>query len=276
MIIVRLMGGLGNQMFQYAAGRSAAWKLKTELLLDTSYFSYVGDAKRSYRLDIFDISGKIIPTRKKRLLTANRWWWLRFGRPVRRINENIPVVKDNSYLDGHWQSCKYFDDIGNLIQKEFTFKTPPDRTNTLLLAKAAKTLSVAIHIRRGDYLDKSRNFFVLPKAYYSAAIGRIRMQVPNPVFFVFAETGIDLGWAKKSLPAGEKYIFVDSNCGDRNFEDLRIMSKCKHNIIANSTFSWWGAWLNKNKGKIVIAPKRWYKSGQVTNPDLILNSWITI
>lgn len=245
MIIIKLIGGLGNQMFQYAAGRSLAHKLGTGFKLDISYFPKEGVTKRQYRLGIFNIQENF----------ASQW------------EVQVARLFRKNYLEGYWQSEDYFSDISDLIKKEFTFKNKPRR--------AIAENSVSLHLRRGDYVTNpkvSHQYFVCDNNYYETAARIISKKLKDPKFYIFAEYLEDFIWAKNNLNLGKKVV----NIHYKDYEDLQLMSMCKHNIIANSSFSWWGAWLNNNPGKIVIAPKRWFKDSSKNIDNLIPSAWLKI
>ena len=292
MIVTKIIGGLGNQMFQYAAGRRAAYINKTLLKFDISgYKKQVGITPRKYMLDIFNICASIAT--KKEVSLFNLHSKNRVQRNLHRIilfflrrhylrqkttgfTTELLTASDDSYLDGYWGSEKYFKDIENIIRKNFTFKDKPDEVNQQMISRIKNCDSVSIHIRRGDYVnDKKTNQFhgVCDLNYYLKAVVLISKKVKNPQFFVFSD---DIEWAKQNLLLKFPCVYVDHNIGKKDYEDMRLMSHCKHNIIANSTFSWWGAWLNKNKNKIVIAPKKWFNDKTINTKDLIPNSWLKI
>jgi hypothetical protein len=188
---------------------------------------------------------------------------------------DILRVKDNCYLSGVWQSEKYFKDMENIIRKEFTLREDVTKKTEDWINKIETTHSVSIHIRRGDYISNKKTIQkhgVCPIEYYTKAVQFVSGKLQDPKFFVFSD---DVEWAKNNLVINYQTYFVsDINIPD--YEEIIIMSKCKHNIIANSSFSWWGAWLNENKNKIVIAPKKWFSSNYTDTKDLIPQNWIRL
>lgn len=292
MIIVKLIGGLGNQMFQYAAGRRSANINNTELKLDiTGYQNQEGITPRKYALNIYNIKEDFADIEEinnfkginQNLLKIFIRKLAKFTKPyfqqsyvVQRFfqfDPNILKVKDGTYLQGHWASERYFKDIENIIREEFTFKKKPDEINKNLINKMTCSNSVSIHIRRGDYvLDEKTNKHhgVCNLDYYLDAVDFIVKRVKNPYFYIFSD---DPGWVKQNLKINYPNIVVDHNFRKKDYEDIRLMSNCKHNIIANSSFSWWGAWLNNNKKKIVVAPKRWFNDRLISTGYLISKSW---
>jgi hypothetical protein len=295
MVIVRLTGGIGNQMFQYAAARRVSYVNNSQLKLDLSWFTESGPwTNRKYELGVFNIVSKIathsevvkLKTRKQNPLTRRLPGFLKkivFHTNQTHIIEkrfsfdpDILNIKDNVYLDGFWQSEKYFIDIEQIIRKEFTCKADTTEKNYQLSNIIASTESVSVHIRRGDYvtLKQANEFHGLCKPdYYSRAVDIIAKQVDKPVFFVFSD---DIAWAKCNLDIGYETVFIDNNDPDKGYEDLRLMSLCKHHIIANSSFSWWGTWLNPSPHKIVISPLAWFKESSQCTSDLIPSTWIRL
>lgn len=290
MIITKLIGGLGNQMFQCAAGRRAAYVNNTSLKLDiTGYENQVGITPRKYALNIFNIQENFASINEINKLKKNTFIQkiLKKIHPVftnksyvrekvHNFDPDILKISDNTYLEGYWASEEYFKDIEDIIRKEFTLKNKPDAINQKMISRIKNCDSVSIHIRRGDYVnDKKTNQFhgVCDLNYYLRAIALIAKKVKSPKFFVFSD---DIEWAKQNLLLKFPCIYVEHNTGKKDYEDMRLMSYCQHNIIANSSFSWWGAWLNKNKDKIVIAPKKWFNDKSINTKDLIPDSWIKI
>lgn len=287
MIIVRLIGGLGNQMFQYALGRQLAVKNNTTLKLDIQAFK---DYKlRNYDLDCFNILGNIatpddlsgfIPSSDRLISKIGKHISVRLKgvQQIQYIKEQtfsfqpeILDLEDNVYLDGYWQSEKYFFDIKNIIRKDFTVKLPPDPINESIMKEIAECESVSIHIRRGDYVSNpitNQYHGFLGLEYYQKAIRLILEKVGSPHFFVFSD---DPEWASENIKTDSPITYIKHN-GDKNYEDLRLMSTCKHHIIANSSFSWWGSWLSRNEEKTVIAPKKWFNA-ILDIKDIYLDSW---
>lgn len=290
MIITKLIGGLGNQMFQYAAGRRAAYVNNTSLKLDiTGYENQLDITPRKYMLHIFNIQENFASESEINKLKKNSFIWKVFRKisPVFQnysyikekhnyFNPNILNISDNSYLEGYWGSEKYFSDIEDIIRKDFTPKNKPDKATIELIQRIKNCNSVSVHVRRSDYvMDKKTHDFhgVCGLGYYKKSILLITKKVTNPSFFIFSD---DPNWCKVNLRLQSPTIYVTHNLGNKDYEDMRLMSTCKHNIIANSSFSWWGAWLNKNKDKIVIAPKKWFKDKLTDTKDLIPKSWMKI
>ena len=295
MICVKLFGGLGNQMFQYAIGRSISHKLNTTLAVDTSFFAknnlknHITD--REYELSIFDLALYEILDKelkhfkpiKYRLLNSISY---RLGLGVIQFpsyffeknigyNNAVNIINSKSYLSGYWQSYKYFDEIEGILRKDFRFPNILDDKGKSLSSLISEVNSVSIHIRRGDFVKNPSNHVhsLCSIDYYRNAIKYIDNKFHENRFFIFSD---DIEWVKKNLPMKDNSYFICGNLGRKSYLDMQLMSLCKHNIIANSSFSWWGAWLNKNPNKIIIAPKKWYNNEQMNNQtiDLIPREWV--
>lgn len=279
MVRVKLWGGLGNQMFQYALGRSLALKNRTYLQLDLSEYMVKNEAadyiSRNFELDLFNVN--YVTESKENFIVTKI---LNYTSPVKYVQENgfvydpsVLEKKGRLYLYGYWQCEKYFKSIESTIRKDFTFKNQPNTANTNYLNAIANSNAVSIHFRRGDYVtvQTAINFNgICSVDYYKAAIAQLKSKITNPHFYVFSD---DLSWVKENINFEDPHTYVDGNYGENSYEDMRLMAACKHNIIANSTFSWWGAWLNNNKDKVVVAPKNWFKSDKT---DIIPDNWIKI
>lgn len=282
-------------MFQYAAGRRASYVNNTKLKLDiTGYEKQEGITPRRYMLNIFKIKEDFVTIDEIRKLKGpSRNFFSRyFSKLTIRIipyykqsfvkqkyfhfDPNILKVGKNTYLDGTWQSEKYFEDSKKIIYNDFTYRDKPDPKNKKFIYQIMNSSSISIHIRRGDYYAdyKTHKFHgVCNLDYYYKAVSIITQKIKAPHFFIFSD---DPGWARKNLHLKYPFIIIDHNFQKKNYEDLRLMSFCKHNIIANSSFSWWGAWLNQNPDKIIIAPKKWFQNLFINTEDLIPKSWIKI
>lgn len=294
MIIVKLMGGLGNQMFQYAAAKSLAERHKVQLKVDLSFLNDRSAKEnftfREYELGCFDVSIEIASEEEVSIFKRkNRLYCfiaplLGISIPVHyyeqsfNYNESFNEMPNEILLEGYFQSEKYFIQIRTLILANFRWRSPASGVNLNLIENIKSTNSVSLHIRRGDFADnKVINSFhgLCDINYYQRAITHINSITQNTTFFIFSD---DINWAKKELGMTSKVIFIDHNIGKESFWDMRLMSLCKHNIIANSSFSWWGAWLNQNKEKIIIAPKIWFNNPIINlqTEDLIPSEWLRI
>ena len=291
MVISNIIGGLGNQMFQYAAGCACSLRLGVPLKLDTRDFSgyhlHQGfELNRLFNCHAevatdFDLAKTLSWQRVKlaqRLLRRPQLKQFRHENYVVEPHFNywsdISQLKDNIYLDGYWQSEQYFIEFSDKIRADFTFKLPFSKQNAEIAKYIAQANAVSLHVRRGDYVSNKKNAFisVCSLDYYRAAIEQTKSQVDKPVFFVFSD---DIDWVKSNLVLDKTTVFVSHNDGSESFNDMRLMSLCKHHIIANSSFSWWGAWLNANPNKIVIAPKQWFAS-KLDDSDLVPANWLRL
>lgn len=287
MIIIQLAGGLGNQMFQYAFGRSLAHRLNTKLKLDIS--SYRRRKRHGYSLHHFRICEdyvdrsdveRLVPFSRIQIY-LRRHFGLSFSDRlyVERSFDYDPgtgVVKPDTLLSGYWQSEQYFIDIGDTIRKEFVLKTVISPATDEIRQKIGNTNSVSIHVRRGDYIENRkfhRRHGICDMAYYQRAVEMIMKKVENPHFFIFSD---DPEWIKYNFAFLETKTLVTGSGASKNFEDLYLMTQCRHNIIANSSFSWWGAWLNNNPGKVVMAPEQWFADKTINTTTLIPKTWLKI
>ena len=293
MIVIQLSGGLGNQMFQYAAGYAITKKQNSHLKVDSSNFKIKTTNKnftlRDFELNIFEIEFDTVNPllwklyRKLSSLISN----LKFFPEtylVRVYSEKSPEfddfflsISDNAYLSGYFQSEKYFKKYRQELLKLFKFKYALTGDNTEIIKSIKKHNSVSIHIRRGDYVSNKEIHSVhgsLTIKYYMKAIKLIREKLDNPHFYFFSD---DIKWVEQNFNLDSQMI-IAHNTGSESYRDMQLMSCCKHNIIANSSFSWWGAWLNENSEKIVISPLKWFKD-PVRNSltmDLIPVGWIRL
>lgn len=285
MIIAKINGGLGNQFFQYAAGRALARHHKTELVLDLSDLNHIphGNTRRLFELNKYPIVARLASEQEelqfrfyhgrllRRLPFLPRPWF--YKRELHfQYDPQFFDVPNNAFLDGYWQSYLYFDRITNLIRTELQPLISPGEINQALINSMCNQNSVALHIRRGDYLANPKaaiHHGVCSLEYYQKAIERMLLQLPEPHFYIFSD---DMDWARTNLTINAPVHLVGHNVGDKSFQDLRLISSCKHQIIANSSFSWWGAWLNPNPHKIVIGPKQWFLVKKDTR-TLFPSSW---
>lgn len=284
MIIINLKGGTGNQLFQYALGRHLAIKNNTELKLDVAGLDRAiktGDLYRPLKLNSFNHVATIATAEEiKKLkypygIISKGWRWFAF-KILRQTNIIFrPEVMNWSgdiYLDGYWQSPRYFNAIRDTLLQELTLAKPLVPEAEAIAAQMAQTNSVSLHVRRTDYLAyQQRTFGICSKDYYAKAMAYVAEHVTNPTYFVFSD---DIEWVKANLPIGANAVYLN-NPAISDVEELTLMSKCKHNIIANSSFSWWGAWLNQHAEKIVIAPSPWFDS-EPSDEKLIPDSWIQL
>lgn len=301
MIIVKIRGGLGNQLFQYATGLRAAINNSTILKLDLE--AILDPACRyKYRLDMLNIEAQraeISEINQLKNMSCNNFVFsilnrlninCRFRKKTHFIeNSNIQPdlrvidVNNDMYLDGWFGSPFYFEDIKDRLLNEFKLKFQSNEYNKLFLNQIKESNSVSLHIRRGDYTENSY-FGLLSLEYYENAIKLMNKLVDKPTYFIFSN---DINWARENLNIDGSTIFMDGNSENSAFtytqgdyEDFNLMCNCNHHIIANSTFSWWGAWLADRPNKVVIAPKIWYRNKEAQkvyeNSDLIPSEWIKV
>ncbi|GAW34625.1 glycosyl transferase family 11 [Roseovarius sp. A-2] len=277
MIYARLFGGLGNQLFQYAAGRALADHLSCDLALDRrSLDDGQSDALRHFADARYVLPDRLPPAKSDSLLRYALW--RAFGRHPRFHREKILGFDPDSfelpgdtYLHGYWQSERYFAGIADRLRADLTFTSPLDPDNAAMAARIdAAPCPVSLHVRRGDYLASS-SYAPCPPEYYRQAVAELRAALHAPLTcFIFSD---DPGWARDALDLGVDQVVVDLNTPARGAFDLHLMSRCTHHVIANSTFSWWGAWLNPHPGKHVIAPRNWFGTPKLSNPDLVPEGW---
>jgi len=272
MIVVRIIGGLGNQMFQYAAAKALSLETKQKFVLDISGFSQY--KLHNYSLQHFNIEANFYkrPNRYIKKLQTIFFKNTKYNEIDFGFNPDVLKLKgDYIFLNGYFQSEKYFLKYEKEIREDFKIISPLKTQTQETINHIEKVNSVSIHIRRGDYLTNPRHN-TETEQYYKKAVEIIESKISNPVFFVFSD---DIDWVKANMSLNYETNFIDFNDALTNFEDLRLMSACKHNVITNSSFSWWGAWLNDNKDKVVIAPQKWFNDDSNTQ-DIIPNTWIKI
>lgn len=285
MIVVKIKGGLGNQLFQYAVGFALAKRTGTRLRL----YDQTGNAgiARNFWLDHFKISGKKLSslesflyrtqnklaTKLSTLLPAlekhKYFYYLQHDEDI-AIQEAVFTFGRNTTLDGYYQNETYFQDYAHELREELTLKAPLSVYSDELLKKIqAAENPVFIHVRRGDYVEVSTTNQIhgtCSTDYYNRCIEHIKQSVAHPKFFIFSD---DPDWAKTNIQTGQENE-VSYNDASKTTEDITLMANCKHAIIANSTFSWWGAWLMPNPEKIVCAPRLWWASRTEADTDLIV------
>jgi len=286
MIIVKIIGGLGNQMFQYAYAKSLEQK-GHEVKIDISAFETY-KLHGGYQLDKYNIDLNSSTKDENDKFYKNTFFYKvlrRFGMDFsRRIKEKsllfdkkLLEIDDNSYLDGYFQCEKYFKDIREIILKQFTINQDISNYTKEIKNKIQNFQnSCSLHIRRGDFVN-STNINIHGACdieYYKKAMKYLEEKVENINYFIFSD---DIEWVKENL-AIQNAIYIDSKEKRIPHEDIYLMSLCKNNIIANSSFSWWGAWLNQNEKKMVIAPKRWFADDKLESQskDIVCESWIRI
>lgn len=297
MVIVRISGGLGNQMFQYAAGLACAVRNKCALKVELSAYARPPrgqEAARKFELPIF--LGEVPVATPAELATIERFnqrtSYQAYNRARKLLGllpaytycqERVPMHFDPTiltstgkllYVDGDWQNERYFADIAATLRQRFVPQDlAADGRNYALSQQMQQQASVSLHVRRGDYLHNEVHK-PSPLAYYQAAIERVTAQVADPHFYVFSD---DIAWARQNLRFGAAASsFIDHNTGANSHKDLFLMSRCQHHVVANSSFSWWGAWLNPSAHKLVVAPREWLAFLSVQATDVVPASWVII
>jgi len=299
MIITRLIGGLGNQLFQYAVGRAVATRTNTPLLFDASGFANY--ELRRYELDGFNVCAQLASDAQlacvgvtagetPSLLESIKRRFLRHSAPKLPLQEpilreasftydaRIEQVQASIYLDGYWQSERYFSAIRAQLLQELTLKSNwgPGNEDMFGQVQAAGAGAVSLHVRRGDYVTNAHTASyhgVCSLDYYRAAVAYIAERVAAPHFFIFSD---DHDWVRENLQTGFPTTFVAVNSADNGIYDMMLMKSCNHHIIANSSFSWWGAWLNPSTEKLVVAPQQWFKEADKDTSDLIPSGWVRL
>lgn len=286
MIHVKLQGGLGNQMFQYAVGRHLSLKHQVPLILEA--YAYHLDDLRDYGLGGFQIdadvqfaktSGQLrsIYSKVNRKLAPFPLWPRSLLTEILDIKFTYTAEILNSpklcYLAGYWQCGRYFLEISDQIRKDFQLAHPLSAGAQTVMARIEKSNTISLHVRRGDYVESPNFLGTCSAEWYETTMAMMAAEVDTPKFFVFSD---DLEWARANLPTTWPIEFVFLDGDNRDCEDIHLMSLCRHHIIANSTFSWWGAWLNPDPNKRVIAPKNWFATPRVDSSDLLPPNWVKV
>jgi hypothetical protein len=283
MIIIRLKGGLGNQLFQYSAGRQLSIKQNVPLKFDFSFLDAepTNYTKRYLELDKFNINIETASEKEIKIIRRQRWrnifvpTWIKERETD--CYDKFSRAGKNCYLDGYFQSEKYFINISEQIRNELIFRDSLLNEDWAEKKYIKFSNSVSLHFRRSDYvsnLNANQVHGVCSMDYYQKAIRMIVEKVENPQFFIFSD---DIQWVMQNFKTDYPSVFVEKK--DENLHsDFQLMSLCKHNIIANSSYSWWAAWLNKNENKIVIAPEKWYanKKKQSKIGNLLPEKWLKL
>ena len=292
MIIVRLKGGMGNQMFQYAFARRLAHKHGAELKFDNGFFGDIEPGNpdhvvRNYDLDIFNVAGTQASkdevshlARRTDIDLLERILNKVLGPKASHIREphfhfseaayNAP---DDVYLDGYWQSEKYFADAEDLIRSDFTFKEDLEPEAKEVLGEIGNCESVCVNVRRGDFVTNPFHG-ALGTEYYRHGEELIAQRTASPTFFVFSD---DVEWCEENLKFDAPTVFVSHKYAGRKFQDyIRLMAACKHFMVPNSSFAWWAIWFNHNEERTVVAPKNWFSDPTWDTKDLIPQNWIRI
>lgn len=285
MIIVRIFGGLGNQMFQYALYHVMRTR-GLDTYVDLSWYNN-RSCHNGYELGtLFSVLPRTAQPADINRLAENEnnilwkvWhrfirrkdtFYCKYGKDAVRFFPEVFCL-DEKYISGYWQSEKYFKNCEDDIRKLYSFAPFDDLENNQIAMMAKNTESVSLHVRRGDYLNEPLLKGICEDRYYEAAMKEIYKKVDKPVFFVFSN---DIPWCREHFTQNN-IIFINNNTGANSFRDMQLMSLCKHHIIANSSFSWWGAWLGAKNG-ITIAPKKWFNGVTDSEMDIYPQGWVCI
>jgi len=282
-IFVKIYGGLGNQLYQYALGRALSVANSTLCKMDLREFeSY---KLHRYSLGHFNIQEYLMEEDEFRCLDhpqKRRWYRRRGCIPIFHEKDffydpKISQLRQTAYLDGYWQSFKYFEGIRAVLLQEITVKYATSGDNAVWLQRIQDCESVALHVRRGDYASEPQTKAVhglCSGEYYRQAYQKLLESLNRPVFFIFSD---DPDWVRDEFHFIQNKHFIAGNPALFNYEDFRLMAACRHQIIANSSFSWWAAWINKNPSKIVHAPRKWFaKEEEGALPDRIPSDWVLL
>ena len=289
MNIVQIRAGLGNQMFQYAFYLSLKHR-RPDTKIDVSIYRH-RPSHNGYELErVFAIRPEYASAAERdQLADISKDFWSTLRRALgwkRHTTGQVVLEPDpakgwypqifqteNSYLQGYWQSEKYFAEVVDEVRRDFQFRLPLPPADAALAKRIQSENSVSVHVRRGDYLKKRRiaDYNVCTETYYRRAIEAIQAQVNEPVFYVFSD---DPAWcqAQEFFPTGT--VFVSGHEGPNAYIDMQLMSLCRHHIIANSSFSWWGAWLGQSKDAVTLAPNTWFRHHP--RPDILPERWTAI
>ena len=289
MIQVILQGGLGNQMFEYATVLALSRMQNAPFVLDMSYMDVFANKPwcRPYELSVFALHSRTSFARRHKIAVRflNRLRLFcrarsktRLGRYFFDVSDPLITCRKSLIIFDYCASYHLFEPYREELLRDFTFTDQPDADNQALLAEIRQTNSVSVHIRRGDYLNSANsNVFFHPTVdWYQSAMKEISKRVKQPHFYFFSD---DLDWVKEQFAAVQSATFVDVNQHKGAHNDMRLMAACRHNIIANSTFSWWAAWLNTSPDKMVIAPAKYYKDEHANEKyrrNLIPSQWIQL
>lgn len=278
MIISKLMGGLGNQMFQYAVARNLSLKHNVELKIDLSFLNNRNMGSnfvyRDYDLNLFNIKPDFEIDFSKRIVHSNQPHF-HYSKSYIDSISNLLLEGNSVLLDGYWQSPFFFSEFEEEIRKDFEFiNKVENETGEIkeMLNLIESTNSVMLNVRRTDYLNTSFHG-VMGMDYLNKAKDIIEQKVENTHYFIFSD---DVNWCKENINFENTTLVDHRYKGEKFGYYLQLMSKCKHFIIPNSTFAWWAAWLNTIDSKVVVAPKQWFTDNNINTSDLISKNWIRI
>jgi Glycosyl transferase family 11 len=286
MVIVKIWGGLGNQLFQYSFGQYLAHKLGTTVKYDIQLANRLSSfVSRDFALGHFNVQAQAATAAE---VDAMKYFQhVHWARVERKLAQQLPTLfkhhivehnfprppevlpaRDDCYYEGYWQSLKYVAPVEKILRSHFTLKENLSQQAQEINKKIESSHSVGIHVRRADYLT-TKNYEACSIEYYQKAIAYLKERFAGLSFFVFTD---DVPWCQSNF-TGNEFTVVS---GNRHFEDMALMSRCHHNIIANSSFSWWAAWLNEHRDKLVIAPEKWHVRHNEKKAGLFPVDWIKI
>ena len=287
MVIVRIHGGVGNQMFQYACAKYLAKHLSQDLQLDLSFFPSQG--LRAFRLSELKLEyQEACPYQADQLrgkeglrFKLMRRLGMKVSRPSSYIKESqsgyfekdLFQVSGDVYLDGYWQNEHYFTEVRNELIEDFSLRAELSREARIYREKIGGCNAISLHVRRGDYVTNKKTNTVhgiCSLEYYKRAAGLIESKVNDPVFFVFSD---DIAWCRENLRFLSCAVFITNTKSE--LEDLELMKCCSHHVIANSSFSWWGAWLSpsRDNGQVVVAPEKWFVDRNKSRLNIASLDW---
>ena len=285
MHIVKISAGLGNQLFGYAFALVLN-ELYGDVKLDLGWFES-HDHHNGYELDrLFDLRlpaaspeeckalGDLSPSIANRF--RRKYLWTRRSHHRQRKSGYDPhylQATHDCYFEGYWQSYRYFEGREDMIRAALRFVPPESAGNRSLLSASRGRTLVGIHVRRGDYVDSRLLGGAFGIEYYREALAAALEGATRPLLLFFSD---DLDWCRESLPAACETVYVDWNRGDQSFQDMRLMTACDRLVICNSSFSWWGAWLNNRSERSIFAPERWFSQGYTDNEEIIPPDWIRV
>lgn len=275
MIVTKLKGGLGNQLFEYALARRLSLERKSTLLLDAS--GYMNDSLRSSDIKKFNIKGSVYENQSFNSLVqigVNLGFLKNYKeKETFTFDKDVLATKGSIFLDGYWQNYNYFSSITDILKEEFTIKDSDEKNEEFVEKIRNSSNAVCVHVRRGDIAKNSETNKIhglMQLDYYLDSIKLLEDKISNPTFYVFSD---DLTWVRENIKQ-ENVVVVDINSIDAVHKDFMLMRSCQHFIIPNSTLSWWAAWLEGPKG-IVIAPNKWLASRELLlKGNLVPENWI--
>lgn len=298
LVIIKIMGGLGNQLFQYAMGRQLALRRGAPARLDLAFFndrSPIAHTLRPYELAVFtNLAIPPLDASEGQQLARTKQLLYRLYNKARLILGLTPAflyLGEGEYfrpnplvlaggglahllqVEGYWQNEAYFIDVASTLRQELAFPPFTDSRNQAVAEQLCTSSrpTVSVHVRRGDYAQNPA-FGMCSVDYYERALDYMQ-QLSKPLFFVFSD---DIDWARENLPLPADTTYIDWNTGDNSYRDMHLMSLCQHQIIANSSFSWWGAWLNANPKKLIVCPSIWMAKPIVLTERVVPAAWVKL